>query len=625
MSRNTRQWLDDPVFSQALTAATQAIAGRTGLQVALGNGAIDTPLQSQQMVVVTPSHPTDDSDPLRTLRGQCDLAALAMRYHDAAYHYAHRPRSDKAASVYDALEQMRLEALGTLSMDGVRDNLAHRMEVYCQVQGYARLSEQAEPPLADIIALLARERLTGEPPPESVRALVNLWRGWVEQGAGDALKRLEDALDNQQSYTDIVRELLTSLELVPKQEAATQPTPSPQDAESPPDAEDTSDNSSQTQDQMQAGSGSSEQDSDENQQPRVRPMGSDDEDGGEEALGERPMHHAPNYPTGMTPYKQHVPYAIFTRDFDEIIDADQLASTEELALFRAQLDEKLKAYHNVHSRLATRLQRLLLARQQREWLYDQEDGLIDNARLARLVIHPDMTDIYKMERESEFRDTVVTLLIDNSGSMRGRPITIAALSADILARTLERCGVKVEILGFTTRDWKGGMSRKLWEKRDRPHEPGRLNDIRHIIYKSADMRLNKTRRNLGLMLKDGLLKENIDGEAVLWAYNRLMQRPEQRRILMVISDGAPVDDSTLSSNSSGYLDRHLRDVIRSIETQGQVELLAIGIGHDVTRYYQRAVTINDVDQLGDTMMQEMTKLFSEDTMPYMKRKPHRLV
>ncbi len=624
MSSKTRQYLDDPIFNRSLTCATQAIAGHVGLQIALGNAAIDTPLHAQQMVVVTPSSTSDDADPLRTLRGQCDLAALSMRYHDSAYHHSHRPRAEKAAAVYDALEQVRLEALGALSMEGVRDNLAHRMEVYCNVQGYARMSEQAEPPLADVIALIAREKLTGEPPPESIRNLVNLWRGWVEQSAV-RLNQLEESLDNQGDYSNIVRGLLADLELMPKQEAATQPTPSPQPNDVPPEQDESSDSSSQTQEQMQAASGAQQEDDNAEQQPQIKPMGSDDEEGGEESMGERPMHHAPNYPSGITPFKQHVPYSIYTRDFDEVIDADQLASAEELTLFRSQLDEKLKAFHNVHSRLATRLQRLLLARQQREWLYDQEDGLIDNARLARLVIHPDMTDIYKFERESDFRDTVVSLLIDNSGSMRGRPITIAALSADILARTLERCGVKVEILGFTTRDWKGGMSRKLWEKRQRPHEPGRLNDIRHIIYKSADMRLNKTRRNLGLMLKDGLLKENIDGEAILWAYNRLMARPEQRRIMMVISDGAPVDDSTLSSNSSGYLDRHLRDVIRFVENQKEVELLAIGIGHDVTRYYQRAVTINDVDQLGDTMMQEMTKLFTEDTMSRLKRAPHRLV
>ncbi len=623
MSR-TRQLLDDPIFNHSLTCATQAIAGRLGLQIALGNSAIDAPLSSQQMVVVTPSSAADDADARRSLRGQCDMAALAMRYHQASFHRKQRPGDDKAASVYDALELVRLEALGGAAMEGVRSNLEHRMEVYCATQGYARLSERAEPPLADIIALIAREKMTGIAPPEAIQSLVNSWRPWVEKAGKKLFSQLEDALDDQPAYSKIVKTLLADLELMPKQGSPSQTTPEPTNQDAP-EQDEQSDGSSETQEQIQAASPShSSEDESSPDSSRVRPMGSDDEDGGEESLGERPMSHAPNYPT-MSSFKQVAPYAIFTRDFDEVVDAELLASAEELTLFREQLDEKLKAYHNVHSRLATRLQRILLARQAREWLYDQEDGMIDNARLARLVVRPDMTEIYKLERESDFRDTVVTLLIDNSGSMRGRPITIAALSADILARTLERCGVKVEILGFTTRDWKGGMSRKLWEKRGRAFEPGRLNDLRHIIYKSADTRLNKTRRNLGLMLKDGLLKENIDGEAILWAHNRLMARPEQRRILMVISDGAPVDDSTLSANASGYLDRHLREVITSIETQSPVELLAIGIGHDVTRYYQRAVTINDVDQLGDTMMQEMTKLFSEDTLSRLKRKPHRLV
>ncbi|MDE3061186.1 MAG: cobaltochelatase subunit CobT, partial [Pseudomonadota bacterium] len=279
---------------------------------------------------------------------------------------------------------------------------------------------------------------------------------------------------------------------------------------------------------------------------------------------------------------------------------------------RRQLDLRLSQFEGLTTRLAGRLQRLLMARQARHWIFDEEDGLIDSRKLSRVIVHPDYGQIYKREKDTEFRDTVVTLLIDNSGSMRGRPITIAALSADIISRTLERCGVKVEVLGFTTREWKGGNAYKQWIKEGRPAFPGRLNDLRHIIYKPADMSWRKSRRNLGLMLKDGILKENIDGEAILWACDRLLQRPEQRRILMVISDGAPVDDSTLSANGGSYLDQHLREVIALVENKMPIELVAIGIGHDVTRYYQRAVTISDIDKLGETMTEQLVELFGSN-------------
>jgi cobaltochelatase CobT len=325
-------------------------------------------------------------------------------------------------------------------------------------------------------------------------------------------------------------------------------------------------------------------------------------------------HDAPAQPSNIRPPDFEAlltaGYHSFTTQFDEVIEADKLASPEELARLRQLLDQKLVHLHSVTGKLASRLQRLLLARQARIFEYEMEEGLLDARKLSHVIIRPDYRNIYKQEKETDFRDTVVTLLIDNSGSMRGRPVTVAALCADILARTLERCGVRVEILGFTTRDWKGGRGRKLWLERDRPVNPGRLNDLRHIVYKSADQRWQKARRNIGLMLKDGILKENIDGEAIVWAHGRLLARPEQRRILMIISDGAPVDDSTLSSNNGGYLDRHLRQVIHAIENNSDVELLAIGIGHDVTRYYKRAVTISDVSRLGDVMAKELVKLFS---------------
>ncbi|MCI5049791.1 MAG: hypothetical protein MRY32_05605, partial [Rickettsiales bacterium] len=465
-----------------------------------------------------------------------------------------------------------------------------------------------EAPLAEIMSLLLREHMHGTPPPKSMKKVVDKWRKWLDTKGSYILGKLEENIEYQGSYAKYAKQLIDTLSFNSEQERNEAPSEDPAENESP---DDQVDSAADQEEEPEYHAPDPNQSESTDQQEQTEEESFEESQSDQRIDAPMPLHMAPNRPS-VTPMKQAEPYKIFTNDFDEVIEADQLASCEEMDTYRQQLDEKLKQYQNVHSRLAARLQRLLLARQQREWLYDLEDGLIDNARLARLIVHPDMREIYKQEQESDFRDSVVSLLIDNSGSMRGRPITIAALSADILARTLERCGVKIEILGFTTRDWKGGQARKRWEQSGRRRSPGRLNDLRHIIYKSADMRLNKTRRNLGLMLKDGVLKENIDGEALLWAHERLLARPEQRRILMVISDGAPVDDSTLSINSSGYLDRHLRDVIDGIENRSDVELVAIGIGHDVTRYYKRAVTIHEVEQLGDTMMKEITKLFSED-------------
>ena len=305
-------------------------------------------------------------------------------------------------------------------------------------------------------------------------------------------------------------------------------------------------------------------------------------------------------------------YKVFTRAFDEIVNAEELCDTDELDRLRAFLDKQLQALHGAVARLANRLQRRLLAQQNRGWDFDLDEGMIDAARLARVIVDPMHPLTFKQERDTQFRDTVVTLLLDNSGSMRGRPIMVAACCADILARTLERCGVKVEILGFTTRAWKGGHAREAWLNALKPPLPGRLNDLRHIVYKSADAPWRRSRRNLGLMMREGLLKENIDGEALAWAHARLLARPEQRRILMMISDGAPVDDSTLSVNSGSYLERHLRQVIEEIETRSPVELLAIGIGHDVTRYYRRAVTVTDAEELAGVMTEKLAELFDED-------------
>jgi cobaltochelatase CobT len=598
-------------FLKRQAEVAQALSGREELTVTIGrNQAEDVPLSLSDTLMLVTSEESDAANRERFLRGQVDLAALALKYHQPRIHQSLKPTEPKAAEVFDALELVRLEALGSKVMDGVRHNLAQRHQKTAELTAAQHLITRSEPPMAPIIAMLLREQLMGAPPPEIMVTRIAQMRPWVMQQAANIMAALSDTTEDQQVFAQTSRKLLEALDMLGASAAGTN------------DAEE--DRGKLLEDAEAAGRESSEK----SDGPMIEMKGMDDRaaasetvtsdrDGAEESEreldteDERTPQSAPNRPD-RTPLAAIPSYRIFTTAHDEIIIANQLAEPQEIDQLFTQLMQKVKQYHTVTSRLATRLQRLLMAQQTRRWIVEQEDGMIDNSRLARIVARPDLREIYKIEEDTEFRDTVVTLLIDNSGSMRGRPITIAALSADILARTLERCSVKVEILGFTTRDWKGGHARRDWLSAGRTPNPGRLNDLRHIIYKPASQRLGRARRNLGLMLKDGLLKENIDGEAVLWAYLRLKARPEQRKILMVISDGAPVDDSTLSANSGGYLDAHLREVITRIEQEGAIEMLAIGIGHDVTRYYSRAVTLHDVEQLGDVMLEEITRLFVKE-------------
>ena len=612
-------------FLHRQSEVAQALSGKTELHVTMGlNRAEDDPLSLRDPIIIFRLTEDDRSAGKRHLRAQVDLAALAHKHHNAELHTEKRPKESRAAAVYDALEEVRLEAVAGDNMPGVKANLAERHEVHCELQGYARRSTTAEPPLADIVSYLVREELTGAPPPESIRTLVETARPWVAKHITKNKTSLAEAVADQKAFSNVVQhllydmELLADLPLVEDDQGEHSEGPDVQGHHKDETAEEDS-QQDPAQSLQQRGQSSETEDG----EPREG-SGDPESDDGELQEDKKPRDKAPRSAPNRANYfaEGGSGYHAYTLKYDEVVEADALAPADELTRLFEQLMQKVRQYHTVTSRLATKLQRLLLAQQARQWIYELEDGLIDNARLASIVVRPETTTIYKVEKDNEFRDTVVTLLIDNSGSMRGRPITIAALSADILARTLERCGVKVEILGFTTRDWKGGFARKAWLESGRSSNPGRLNDLRHIIYKSADQRLNRARRNLGLMLKDGLLKENIDGEGIQWAVQRMRARPEQRKILMVISDGAPVDDSTLSANSGGYLDGHLREVIRDVERAGDIELLAIGIGHDVTRYYSRAVTLHDVEQLGDTMLKEITRLFTKED-PRLKRKQDR--
>jgi cobaltochelatase CobT len=597
-------------FRQVLTGAARAIAREPELELGF---TADAPSTSGKNVKVPMPGRTLAEREVAEARGYADAAALKLRHHNAGIHARSAPADEIARAVFDAVEQARVEALGARAMDGVRANLGRAVEMRMRTDPITRARNRAEVPLGTALGLKVRERLTGEAPPEGARGGIALVSDWIEEKAGADLDALGLVLDDQAAFAALATKLLRDLELI-EGEADAEPDPDAGDEGEGGDEDQGEEGDSQDEEDEGGSSGEAEM--------RVEQGDADDEEGdrdwseeemseGEEGMGEEGeegmLPVRPNRPLSDLP--PQFDYRIFTTRYDEVIEAPELCDEEELGRLRAYLDQQLVHLQSAVTKLANRLQRRLMAQQNRSWDFDQEEGLLDAARLARVIVNPAHSLSYKIERETEFRDTVVSLLIDNSGSMRGRPISIAAISADILARTLERCGVKVEILGFTTRAWKGGQARETWLAAGRPPNPGRLNDLRHIVYKAADEPWRRARKNLGLMMREGLLKENIDGEALLWAHNRLIARPEERRILMVISDGAPVDDSTLSVNSGTYLERHLRQVIGWIQARSPVELVAIGIGHDVTRYYDRAVTIMDAEQLGGTMIEQLAALF----------------
>ncbi len=596
-------------FKRATTGAVRAMAHAADIQIAFQPGPAG--LAGRRARLPVPSRALPEAE-MQKLRGAADSVALRLRHHDDAVHARSLPAERDARVVYDALEQARVEVFGARHMQGVAANLAARLDEICRAEGYDRMTRKDQLPPSQALAMLARERMTGQASPEAARFILDLWRHGLGDQANAALDQLAQAAGDQSAYAHAARRLLAVLSMA---EAEAQAEPEPQEEQSEDTGEQSgaqdnpTDAEGQTQseqDQMLAaspqemeGEAADEQTAQDDQEATADAQG-DDQPAGPQPRRERPDDEPSSH------------YRAYARQFDEEIAAEDLCDADELARLRQQLDQQLQHLQGVVSRLANRLQRRLMAQQTRAWEFDLEEGMLDAGRLARVIVNPMQSLSYKRERDTDFRDTVVSLLIDNSGSMRGRPITVAAMCGDILARTLERCAVKVEILGFTTRAWKGGQSRERWVHDGKPRNPGRLNDLRHIVYKSADAPWRRSRRNLGLMLREGLLKENIDGEALLWACRRLVNRPEHRRILMVISDGAPVDDSTLSVNPGNFLERHLREVIREIEGRDVVELIAIGIGHDVTRYYRRAVTIVDAEELGGTMMKKLSELFDED-------------
>ncbi|HUZ74974.1 MAG TPA: cobaltochelatase subunit CobT [Stellaceae bacterium] len=596
-------------FKRSTAATLRAIAERDDVTVSYG--AEPAGAAGPRVRLPLPGRELSERE-AAPVRGAADALALRLRYHDAAIHSRRAPSGETARAIFEGVEQARVEALGARRMAGVATNLAAMLEERYRRQGYEHMVERNDVTLAEAIRLLAREALTGAPPPRAARQVVDTWRPFLEERVGRDLAELNRHADDQEAYAKTARQLIRDLDL-----DLGEPEDGAESETADGDSEENEENESQNEGGEGAATGTQgaleggvpeedrEQGDDaaEDVQGELMPGAGDEDPGRPGRPGVLPRQQRGNDDPSV--------YRAFTTECDEEVAADALCDSDELTRLRALLDQQLAHLQSVIARLANRLQRRLLAKQMRSWEFDLEEGILDSARLARIITNPVYPLSYKREKETAFRDTVVTLLIDNSGSMRGRPITVAAMSADILARTLERCGVKVEILGFTTRAWKGGQSREKWIAAGKPPNPGRLNDLRHIIYKEADAPWRRARRALGLMLREGILKENIDGEALLWAHNRLLARTEQRRILMVISDGAPVDDSTLSVNPGNYLERHLREAIAAIERNSPVQLVAVGIGHDVTRYYRRAVTIVDAEQLGGTMLEKLAELFDE--------------
>ena len=613
---------DDPVEAmRQVTAATiRAIARQPELTLAFTPDPPELVGTEARLPLPTRELPAGE---IAELRGQADSLALQVRFHDKAAHARRRPRSVVAQAIYDSIERTRCDALGANRMAGVRLNLEAALELHCRDEGFARITTREEAVIAEAIGLLARETLQGDRPPEAARQMVDAFRPWFEGRAGKEFEKLSDLLDDQDAFARVTRRIIHDLQIEDEEsddadESDEEGQGEDRDSEGEDGAEGAEGAQSAEDMAMAAETEESEGAEDGEGQAEDADAESAPGSGEDQPAGPGRAMRPEDYPSNRP---EQDPYHAFTAEFDETVDASDLCDPEELTRLRHHLDQQLGHLQGVISRIANRLQRRLMAKQLRWWEFNLEEGVLDSARLDRIIVNPMYPLSYKQEKETEFRDTVVSLLIDNSGSMRGRPITVAAMSADILARTLERCGVKVEILGFTTRAWKGGQARERWLAEGKPAHPGRLNDLRHIVYKSADTPWRRARKNLGLMLREGILKENIDGEALLWAHNRIVGRAEQRRVLMIISDGAPVDDSTLSVNPGNYLERHLREVIDYIETRSPVQLIAVGIGHDVTRYYRQAVTIVDAEQLGGTMMDKLAELFDEDD--YKRRRPPR--
>ncbi len=589
-------------FKRATTATIRAIAENDELEVTFGQGP--PTVRGNRIRVPLPAVGSAPEE-VDAIRGMGDEFALRIRYHDDDVHRSRAPRSGPAQEMFQWIEDARIASIGSLRMEGVAQNLDASLEVQCQQAAFDTITAEADAPLSVAVGLIVRQHLTGRDLPPSAENVVRFWRAYVEENAGDDIDALRDCLLDQAEFAERCRAIIADLGLGAE-------------LDEPPELDESQDDTDAMDEDQDADSDISPDDvvldddsmMDESAEGDATMMEMDADMDMDELGAEMEPDEAPTQmPDESGRIRMDFNYEAYTQEFDETVRAEELCDADEMIRLRALLDQQLVPLQHATSKLANRLQRKLMAKQSRTWEFDLDEGMLDASRLSQVIIDPMNPLAYKQEKEMQFRDTVVTMLIDSSGSMRGRSITIAAMCADILGRTLERCSVRVEVLGFTTRAWRGGQSREKWIASGKPSNPGRLNDLRHIIYKAADDPWQRTRRNLGLMMREELLKENIDGEALIWAHNRLVVRHEERKVLMVISDGLPVDNSTLLVNPSNYLEQHLKYAIDQIENYSSVELIAIGIGHDVTHHYQRAVTITDAEQLGGAMTEQLAELF----------------
>ncbi|MDA9652014.1 cobalamin biosynthesis protein CobT [Pelagibacteraceae bacterium] len=597
-------------FKRALSSTVKAIAEDKEIEVIFGNNSTS----SEEKIILPEINNVFDLDNIASIRGAADNEALIYKYRNNDTYSEFLPNKEKNKKIYESLENTRIQILGSKYMRGVKSNLLSLYEKNCNEKNYSNVTSQSDLEIEHALEIYLKKKIDTNIVPKSASHALSYWSKWLDSKVGTSIDDLLENLDNQEKFAKLANKLISDLKLYDTNENKDESEDDNKGQQTEeldnPDIDETESQSSMSDDDMEnteeeVQSEESELPVDENNDEMQ-----DLEDDGSENV-------KPQYKESKSVETILSEYMIYSNKYDEIITAQDLCEDEELNRLRKYLDQQLKSFQTIISRLANRLQRKLLAKQNRSWEFNIEEGLLDTSRLTRVITDPFYSLSFKKEKDTDFKDTVVSLLIDNSGSMRGRPITVAAMSADILARTLEKCGVKVEILGFTTKAWKGGKSRESWMQNNKPPSPGRLNDLRHIIYKAADEPWRRSKKNLGLMMREGLLKENIDGEALLWAHKRLQNRYEARKILMVISDGAPVDDSTLSVNSGNYLEKHLRGAINWIENKSDVQLLAVGIGHDVTRYYKKAVTIVDAEQLADVMTEQLVDLFEE--FPLKKR------
>lgn len=591
-------------FKRALSSTVKAIAEDKEIEVVFGGNSPS----SEDKIILPEINNIFDLDNLSRIRGTADNEALIHKYRNNNTYSEFLPNKEKNKKIYESLENSRIQILGSKYMRGVKSNLLSLYEKDCQEKNYSNVTSQSDLDIENALEIYLKKKNDASLVPKSASHALSYWSKWLDSKIGDSIDGLLKNINDQEQFAQLANKLILDLKLYDTNENKDESEDDNKGQQTEeldnPDVDETESQSSMSDDDMEnteeeVQSEESEMPVDENNEEMQ-----DLEDDGSENV-------KPQYKENKSIETILSEYMVYSNQFDEVITAQDLCEDEELNRLRKYLDQQLKSFQTIISRLANRLQRKLLAKQNRSWEFNIEEGLLDTSRLTRVITDPFYSLSFKKEKDTDFKDTVVSLLIDNSGSMRGRPITVAAMSADILARTLEKCGVKVEILGFTTKAWKGGKSRESWMQNNKPPSPGRLNDLRHIIYKAADEPWRRSKKNLGLMMREGLLKENIDGEALLWAHKRLQNRYEARKILMVISDGAPVDDSTLSVNSGNYLEKHLRGAINWIENKSDVQLLAVGIGHDVTRYYKKAVTIVDAEQLADVMTEQLVDLFEE--------------